>query len=436
MKKMISKLAKGAFALAVSASTLFSVTTVSAQEQILLWHSMGAQIGERFQDVVDQFNESQSEYQVVAEFQGTYDESTASFFQLQNSSGRPAIIQIGEQNLQSIYDSGLATPLNDLMDKYNFSSEDLFEGIVNFYSINNDLYAMPFNASSPVLFYNKEALEKAGFTEAPQTYEDILAMADAIAEHNDGMKVFAMHPYGYALEQMVTNVGGFVVNNDNGRTSRATEVAYEPEMTRIFEFFAELVSKGQFGYYGTSFDDVLTAVNNNEVAMFIHTSALARPIIDSFGEDMGVAYLPVFEDTERLGVYAAGGALAVANNLSEEEEAGVMAFLEFATSPDIQAFFAGGTGYFAVNTKAYETETMLDIFEQYPQLKVASDQFLESKQTPQTAGPLLQILPQLRSDLNTAVEMVFSGGDVQQAIDFASETTNVHIQNANASVTE
>ena len=284
MKKMISKLAKGAFALAISASTLFSVTAVSAQEQILLWHSMGAQIGEQFQDVVNKFNESQSEYQVVAEFQGTYDESTASFFQLQNSSGRPAIIQIGEQNLQSIYDSGLATPLKDLMAKYNFPSEDLYEGIVNFYSINDDLYAMPFNASSPVLFYNKEALEKAGFTEAPQTYEEILAMADAIAEHNDGMKAFAMHPYGYALEQMVTNVGGFVVNNDNGRTSRATEVAYEPEMTRIFEFFAELVSKGQFGYYGTNFDDILTAVNNKEVAMFIHTSALAPPGAIFYGE--------------------------------------------------------------------------------------------------------------------------------------------------------
>lgn len=65
--------------------------------------------------MVDGFNSSQSDVKVVAEAQGNYDESTSKFFGMNGGSGSPAIIQIGEQNLQAIVDSDLVEPIDGLI---------------------------------------------------------------------------------------------------------------------------------------------------------------------------------------------------------------------------------------------------------------------------------------------------------------------------------
>ena len=414
----------------------FTLKNISAQEEILFWHSMGGANEEQINKIVEDFNASQSDFKVEAVNQGKYDESTSTFFNLNNTEGRPSLIQIGEQNLQSMIDSKLVTPFNDLIEKYDFPEEELLEGAISFYTYDDKLYAMPFNVSSPLIYYNIDALKAAGYEEAPKTYEEILEMADIIKEKNNGMKVFGMHPYAYAVEQMVTNVGGFIINNDNGRSDRATEVAYQPQLTRIFNFFSELQKNDNFGYYGTNFDDVLTAFNNNEIAMFITTSAVARSVIDNSTPNVGIAYLPTFEDIEREGIYAAGGAITIPNNLSETEEQGVMEFLKFATSSETQATWAGGTGYFPVNKLTYDSSIWKDIIEEYPGIQIAADQLLTSKNTKVTAGPLLSILPQLRTDLSTSLEMVFTGANPEDAVNQAAELTNGYIEAANAGQTE
>ena len=111
-----------------------------------------------------------------------------------------------------------------------------------------------------------------------------------------------------------------------------------------------------------------------------------------------------------------------------------MEFLTYVTSEEVQATWAGATGYFPINAKSYETETMKNIYAEKPQLKVAADQFLTSKETKVTAGPLLSQLPQLRNDLQAAIEEVFNGGNVDTAIETAVKNTNKAIETANKAV--
>ncbi len=371
--------------------------------------------------------------------------------------------------------------MSNLIKDYNYNIDELVPQVVNFYSVNDTLYTMPFNASSPVLYYNVEALKKAGIEEVPQTFEAILAAGEkissanngmkAFAMHaygyaldqmvtnlgagieevpqtfeailaagekissaNNGMKAFAMHAYGYALDQMVTNLGGFIINNENGRIDRATEVAYQDQMTDIFTWISDLIKADQFINYGSNSQDVVTGFNNGDISMFITTSASAAKIVSEAPFEVGVAYLPYSEGVEPQGVYAGGGALCVTNGLSEEVREAAMEFITYATSAEVQATWAGGTGYFPINVKAYETETMKNIYAEKPQLKVAADQFLTSKETAATAGPLLSQLPQLRNDLQAAIEEVFNGGDVAKAIDGAVANTNKAIETANKSI--
>lgn len=434
-KILVSIIASALLLTGCSASNNSSQSSVDGVTEIVLWHSMSGNVQEELNKIVDNFNSSQSEFKVVAENQGSYDESTSKFFSMNGGEGSPAIIQIGEQNLQSIIDSNLIEPMSNLIKDYDYNLDDLVPQVLNFYSVDDVLYTMPFNASSPVLYYNVDALKNAGYDEVPSTFEEILESSKSISSANEGMRAFAMHAYGYALDQMVTNLGGYIINNDNGRSSRATEVSYQNEIKTIFTWISDLVKADGFVNYGTNSEDVVTGFNNGDIAMFITSSASAAQIINNAPFEVGVAYLPTSKGVEGQGVYAGGGAFCVSKNLSEEVRKGVMEFLSYATSAEVQATWAGGTGYFPVNSKSYETETMKSIYSEKPQLKVAADQFLTSKETKVTAGPLLSQLPQLRNDLQSAVEEVFNGGDVDSAIENAVKNTNKAIETANKSVT-
>lgn len=402
--------------------------------QILFWHSMSGANQEMLMKIVDGFNSSQSDYFVVAQNQGKYDESTSKFFNMNGGEGSPAMIQIGEQNLQSMIDSGLVAPMTDLIQAYGYDEGQLLPQAIHFYSVDQVMYAMPFNASSPVLYYNADALKKAGLSQAPETFEGIEAAAPKIKEANNGMRAFSKPVYGYALDQMVTNMGGLVVNNENGRTARCTEVAYQDEIQEIFGWLNRLIKEDQFVNYGTVSDNVVTGFNQGDIAMFIYTSASAARVIEGAPFEVGIAPLPVPEGVTPQGVYAGGGAVCVANGLTDKVNKGVMEFLKYGTSAEVQAVWAGDTGYFPVNKEAYDTETMKQIYQEKPQLRVAADQLLNSKETASTAGPLLSQLPQLRNDLQSAEEMVFNGGDPKEAMDQAVSATNKQIEAANKSV--
>lgn len=49
------------------------------------------------------------------------------------------------------------------------------------YTIDGDLYALPFFAQGYAMFYNKDLLEQAGITELPATYDELLADAQKIS---------------------------------------------------------------------------------------------------------------------------------------------------------------------------------------------------------------------------------------------------------------
>lgn len=403
---------------------------------ILFWHSMDGSNGKAITKVVDGYNSQSDTYEVQLKYQGKYDESTGKFFNMAGGDGSPAIIQIGEQNLQSMIDSQLIADVSALIKDCDFDDSDLIEQAVNFYTVDDALRAMPFNCSSPVVYYNKDVLAKAGYTEFPQTFEELATAADAIAKADSSLKPVGMYAYGYALDQMATNMGGYVVNNKNGRSKRATKIAYEEQMTDIFNWVADLVKKDQLVNYGTDSNNTVSGFSQKQCALFISTSALARSIIDSCDFEVGISPLPVKQGEEAMGVYAGGGALCIADGLSDEVKKGVMDFCAYATSAEVQATWAGDTGYYPICNAAYNTDAMKKAYEEYPQLEVSADQLCGSKVNDVTAGPLCSQLPQLRTDLQTALESVFNGGSVKDALKTAMDSTNSAIESANAGVAE
>ena len=195
-------------------------TAGSDEKQVVtFWHSMGGKGQEALNSIVDDFNKSQDKIQVNAEYQGTYDESLTKFNTVAGTDNAPTMIQTFEIGTMSMINSGNIKPIQDFVDADNYEMSSLEENIVNYYSLDGKFYSMPFNSSTPVMYYNKDAFKAAGLDPeaAPATFEEVEDAGKAIVKSNPEMKGFALQAYGWLYEQLLANQGALLLNKDNGR---------------------------------------------------------------------------------------------------------------------------------------------------------------------------------------------------------------------------
>ena len=137
---------------------------VKKEEKVSIefWHAMSGSGQESLDAIVKGFNESQANYEVVAEFQGTYEESLTKLRGVGGTKDAPAITQVFEVGTKYMIDSGYIEPMQSFIDKDNYDLSQLEENILNYYKVDGELYSMPFNSSTPVMVYNKDAFKAAG----------------------------------------------------------------------------------------------------------------------------------------------------------------------------------------------------------------------------------------------------------------------------------
>ena len=406
----------------------------SEKQAVTFWHSMGGAGQEALNSIVEDFNNSQEEIQVNAEYQGTYDESLTKFNAVAGTDSAPTMIQTFEIGTMSMINSGNIKPIQDLIDADGYDMSGLEENIVNYYSLDGTFYSMPFNSSTPVMYYNKDAFEAAGLDPEtpPATYEEIEAAGKAIAESNPEMKGFALQAYGWLWEQLLANQGALLLNNDNGRTDTPTEIGWtEEEGKSIFEWVKRMVDDGTFANYGTNGDNMVAGFLAGDVAMFLQSSASARDVIDNAPFEVGIAFLPHPEDKEREGVVIGGASLWMIDGKPEAETNAAWEFMKYLQTPEVQAKWHVGTGYFAINPDAYEEQLVKDAHEEKPQLRVTVEQLQQTKSSFATQGALMDMLPQGRKVMETALESVYNGGDVDEAYNTAVDQFNKAIEQAN-----
>ena len=174
MKKTIIKtiLAAGIAAIAIPAS---------AKTELQWWHAMGGRLGEVVDEIATNYNASQSEYEIIPTYKGGYEDTMTAGIAAFRAKQQPHIIQIFDAGAATIINApGATIPVADLMQEYGkgFDIEDYIEGVRYFYADSaGKMIGMPFNASTPLLYFNKEAFAKAGITNPPATWEEFEEMA-------------------------------------------------------------------------------------------------------------------------------------------------------------------------------------------------------------------------------------------------------------------
>lgn len=399
---------------------------------IEFWHAMSGTGQESIDKLVKGFNESQDKYEVKAEYQGSYEESLTKLRGVGGTKDAPAITQVFEVGTKYMIDSGYIEPMQSFIDKDNYDLSQLEENILNYYKVDGELYSMPFNSSTPVMIYNKDAFKAAGLDpeKAPGTFSEVMAAAEKLTTGD--MKGFSMLTYGWFFEQLVATQGGLYVNEDNGRSGDATEALFNgPEGLNVFNFLNDMNKAGTFGNFGTVWDDIRSAFATEKVAMYMDSSAGVAAAINNSPFEVGVAYIPYADEVKRNGVVIGGASLWMSKGIAEEDQEAAWEFMKYMATPEVQAQWHLDTGYFAINPAAYEEENVKEKWAEFPQFKVTVDQLQDTVPGLATQGALISVFPESRQQIVTALEELYQGKDPQEVLDKAAEGTNRAMEIAN-----
>lgn len=419
----------GAEASAVSAES------EDEQQVVTFWHAMGGAGQEAIEAIVDAYNASQDEVVVKAEYQGSYDEALTKFHSVAGTESAPTMIQVFEIGTMSMINSGHIEPIQNYVDAEDYDMSYLEENIVSYYTIDDQFYSMPFNSSTPVMYYNKDAFEEAGLDPEtpPATFEEIEEAGRQIKDSNPDMNGFALQAYGWLFEQLLANQGALLMNNDNGRTDTPTEIGFtEEEGKSIFQWVENMVNDGTFANYGTNGDNMVAGFLAGDVAMFLQSSANTRDVVDNAPFEVGVAFLPHPENVDREGVVIGGASLWMVDDKDQAEKDAAWDFMKFVQQPEIQAEWHVNTGYFAINPSAYDEQVVQDAYEEAPQLQVTVEQLQSTNPSYATAGALMDMIPEERRIVETALEAVYNGSDLDETYNSMVDQLNAAIEQANS----
>ena len=416
-----------------------SSSDASGKTTITMWHAMGGVNGEALQEMVDDFNASQDEVQVNIEYQGNYDDTITKLKAAMQSGELPDICQMYDVGTKFMVDSGLVIPVEDMFESTGYDKSTVMDVITSYYSVNGKQYSMPFNVSTPMLYYNKDVFEAAGLDPEtpPTTYAQVLDYAKQIVDSGAANVGYAQAIYGWFFEQQLAGLGLTYGNNDNGRTSDVTAVDFDSNGggLKVMQMWKDLYDSGYTANYGTNTADTQTAFFSGETAMMIESTAVLKNATDSVSFDLGTGYLPVIEENDEGGVIIGGASLWLMDTGNEDTENAAWKFIEYTTSAEAQAKWSMETGYFAINPDAYETEDMKAYIEENPNFMTAINQLNDSPVNNYTAGVLSGVQTESRLVFNEIIPQLYDGSlSPEEAVTSLADQVNTSIENYNASI--
>ena len=407
--------------------------------EINFWHAMGGVNGEATEALVKAFNESQDEIVVKSEYQGTYDDMITKLKATMQSGNMPDVCQMYDIGTKFMTDSGYAVPVQDMFESTGYDPSTVMDIITSYYTVNGKQMAMPFNVSTPMLYYNKDVFKAAGLDpeKPPKTYDEVLEYSKKIVESGAAPVGFAQAIYGWFFEQQIAGQGKYYANNENGRKDAATAVDFVDNGAglKIFETWKKLMDSGYAANYGSTTADTQTAFFAGQTAMIIESTAILKNATNSSDFEIGTGYLPKIEENPDGGVIIGGASLWMMDNKDEARKNAAWKFIEYSTTPEAQANWSMSTGYFAINPAAYETPDMKAFIEANPNFVTAINQLKDTPVNGYTAGVLSGVATESRTIFNEAMEKTYDGTYTpEEAVKFLADKVNSAIENYNASI--
>ncbi len=348
------------FAAAAALSTAVAAPAFAQQTDITWWHAMGGRLGEVVNEIAADFNASQSDYKLTPVYKGNYEETLTAGIAAFRGGEQPDIMQVFDAGAATIIGAkGAIVPVEDLLKNNGvpFDGNDYISGVRNFYAdADGKMIGMPFNSSTPIMYYNVAALEKAGVT-APETWEEFESVTAPALKSAGYIPMAQSHMPWIFTENFFSRHNLPFATNDNGYGDGETKILINNDaIKKHFASMKSWIDDGLFGYYGTGWGDNQAPFERQEVAMWLGSSGSFGGLSQSADFEFSATYLPYWESvtTEPTNTFIGGAALFAMSGKSAEANKATAEFFRFLTSAKTQYFWHKETGYVPITNAAYE----------------------------------------------------------------------------------
>ena len=379
----MKKFAILAIAFALIASSAF------AQTNIEFWHAMTGKNAEMVQKLADKYNASQKDYKIVPVFKGSYSDTMNAGIAAFRAGQAPAIIQVYEVGTATMMAAkGAVKPVYQLMaeNKEKFDPKVYIPTITSYYSTSDGkMLSLPFNSSTAVMYYNKDAFKKAGLDpeKAPATWPDFFAAAKKLKA--SGMEGgFSTNWISWIqLENFSAWHNLPFGTRSNGFDGLDTQLVFNsPLVIRHLQTIYDLSKDGTFIYGGRE-NKANPLFSSGKVGMHFESIGGYANFKANCKFDFGVARLPYYPDVPNApqNSIIGGASLWVLNGKTKNEYKGVADYFEFLSQAENQALWHQNTGYLPITTAAYELTKSQGFYAANPGPEVAIKQLLNKAPT-------------------------------------------------------
>jgi len=373
--KLISGLLAGALAIGSLAGPALAATRI----EFFFPTPVEGQLAKEMTNMVKRFNASQSDVEVVAVYTGSYDE-TKTKMQAAIAAGRPPGVVLTSANFVLEYKlNDLIAPLEPLLGAENTTGakflEDFWPALHANATVDGKLYAIPFQNSTPLLYYNVEMLKEAGFDHAPVDWAELIQVATKLTKKagNDvdrwGLMMPQTYDYcGWLFSAFTMANGGQYFNPVYGG-----EVYYDAPSTRgALKFYDDAVHKHGFMPGAvTEAKDASSSFFAGKAAMIIVSTGALSFVRDNAKFKHDVAFVP---RNVRNAVPIGGGSLVTPKGLPDDQRKAAWTFMKWLSAAEQLGSWSRFTGYFAPRKSAYELPEMKQFTAAHPDALTALKQ--------------------------------------------------------------
>jgi len=408
----------------------------SAATEIQWWHAMGGPLGEWVNDLAKGFNDSQKDYKVVATFKGSYPETLTAGIAAFRAGNAPDILQVFEVGTATMMSSkGAIVPVGKVMKDSGlpFDPTSYVSAVAGYYTApNGQMLSMPFNSSTTIFYYNKDAFKAAGLDPAkpPATWAEVALAAAKLKASGQACPFTTSWISWTQLESFSAWHNVEFATKGNGMGGTDTRLKFNgPLQVRHIQDLENMAKQGLFVYKGRD-NKADATFPSGECAMITASAGLLGAIKKNAKFDYGVAPLPYYQDVPGApqNTVIGGASLWVMSGKPADHYKGVASFFNYLSSPEVQSASHKRTGYLPITTAAFKLTDTSGFYKQNPGSDVAVNQMIR-KTTDKSRGIRLGNFLQIRTIIDEELEQVWAGkAEAKAALDKAVQRGNEQLE--------
>jgi sn-glycerol 3-phosphate transport system substrate-binding protein len=421
----LSRLLSG---LTLSAAVLLS-TPASAQIEIQWWHALTGANNDVVVRLAEEFNKSQNEYKVVPTYKGGYADTMNAGIAAFRAGNAPHILQVFEVGTATMMAAkGAIKPVHILMQEAGekFDPQAYLPTITGYYStLKGEMLSFPFNSSSAVMWYNKDAFQKAGLdaNAPPKTWPEVFAAAKKLKAAGFDKCGFsnAWAPW-LVIEQFSAWHNLPIGTKGNGMDGFDTVLTFNnPTVLKHLENLVALQKDKTYDYSGrtNTGEGRFTA---GECPIFLTSSAFFGNVAANAKFAWGNAAMPYYPEVAGApqNSIIGGASLWVMGGKKNEEYKGVAKFFTFLSDTERQVRLHTLSGYLPITKAAYDQTKASGFYKEKPHLETPLLELTNKAPTENSRGLRFGNMVQLRDIWSEEIESALSGKKTaKQALDDA-----------------